>query len=326
MKSVIIGLGIAWVLILPFLPLPLLAQSATREGDFLASDLLAGEMAQWINGLENRPNSVALYATKARAGIGAEFSELLESKVIGALRSSEEVKVIQCFECRTPQLELLEDRLIVKKGASDAKSMRELSGKLGTESLLVMEIYRTKLAIFVQAMLYSASNGDLLASRAFRAPSLQWYESAMLIKLTVGPGVANGGKERVSVSPTDSESEFGVTSSLAILEEIGFGKGGLLLSYHAHAEKGYLGIVAPTLGWRGYFRGSNIYTLKSISLGFAESNNSKGLGGNLGYDVFIGSFTNVGLAASFFGGKGGVKNEAPIRSVISAHIGLNFGF
>lgn len=296
------------------------AEKVTQEGDILASEVTSQGLSNWIGEMNEKPSSVAIFATKAKAGVDADYPELLENRVLGGLKENTDLKVVQCFECRSLQLQMLDDRLVVKKGIVDAKTLQSLGGKLGVETVLVMDVYKTKLALFTQAMLYDVGSGELRASTLIRAPTLGWYESAMLIMFSGGPVVLGGGN--VSSVPEDT---FGAGFNLMVLEEIGFGKGGLGAHAIAHPTKGYLTMIGPVLAWRGYYKGSNIYSLKSIELGLGDTNGAKGIGGRVAYDVFIGSFTNVGL--SFAGVSANSKeSDKPINFAVGLHAGFNFGF
>jgi hypothetical protein len=312
------------LILICFIVLDITTAYAAKEGDLLAAETLANDLKEWVLKAPNRPTSIAIYSTKFKPGVSSDFPEFLETKILSSIREFGEIKVVQCFECRTVQLELLEDHLVVKKGLADQKAMREMAAKLGVDHFLVLDIYKTKLAVFLQAMLYNAATGEVTESQTFRAPSIDWYESAMLINLNFGPGLPSGGKD---YKGKDTE-QFGVTGNLMVLEEIGFGKGGIIANYTSHGQKGYLGMLAPALGWRGYFKGSNLYSLRTLAIGFGESNSTKGLAFNFGYDIFIGSFTTVGFAGTGFLGSATNSDAGsqPITSVLSAHIGFNFGF
>lgn len=281
------------------------------EAEFQAAADLALDVEDWLEGLDPKPASIGIFFIRSNPPLEPSYGEIFE-KEISRVVTERALKLVLCPECRVPQVEVIEDRLIVKKGAPDLEAMRTLAKKYQVDAFLAIELFRTKVNVVAQAHIYQAATAQVIAAETFKAPALDWSESALQILLTVGPAKGSGQGE-------------GMAANLMILEEIGFGKGGLTLGGGGSGEQSML-YVLPTIGWRGRFRSGTIYSLKSLGIGFGGSGGSKGVAARVAYDLFVGSFTNFGIAVAGFGpisqndGGGGRGS-----GFVGVHLGISLG-
>lgn len=313
-------MGSKFICMLVVLVLGSLAQARQpTEADFLAARVISEDFAHWVSGLPNRPSSLGIFYIRTNAPFDMEYASVIESNLVKALQTEPNIQIASCNDCRTPQVEVRDDRLIIKKGAPDNKSLTELGKKLGVDSFLMADVYRTPISVIMNATIYQASSGQVVAAEEFKAPALDWSDSAMLVVINAGPAIVNGGRES-----TTTNNEFQYLASLSVLEEIGFGKGGLALGGVGAASKGNLFYADPTIGWRGHFGKTNIQSLLSVGVGYGYSNNVGGVSGRAAYEIFIGSFTNVGVEAV---GMMPLRNgdSQPIGTAIGLHMGFSLG-
>ena len=296
------------------------AKSPT-EAEFLAASIVADDLAHWVANLPTRPTSLGVFYVRTNAPLDSEFAGALESILVQALQANANLQVSVCAECRTPQVEVREDRLIVRRGAPDQKAFLQFGKLLGVDSFLTVDVYRTPISLMMNATIYQASSGQIVGSEQFRAPAVEWSDSAMQVLIAAGPAFVTGGKT------VDSNTrDFSFSGSLSLLEEIGQGtKGGLTLGGVGAGGQGALLYATPVLGWRGRFGKSGVQTLKSGGLGFGYSNDAGGVAGRLGYDIFVGSFTNIGADVVGLFPVNAPSGARPVNAAFGIHLGFSVG-
>ena len=286
--------------------------SAATEADFATAHQAGSEIADWVAGLDAKPKSLGVFAVRARAPLDDETADLVENATVRALMENKIATVTTCPVCKTKRVEVRGDRLAVDPDAAEIKVLREQAKANGTEAFLVMDVVPARLAVNIAAQLIETASGQPIATKSFKVPSLAWSESATQVLFTLGP--------------TFTDEDVGIVGNALVLQEIGFAKGGLDLGFVNAGARGSLVYLLPTIGWRGDFGASGVHTLKTVGLGYGLSNSTAGLVGRLGYEVFIGSFTNIGIEAS------GLipiqRHEAgkePLSATLTLHIGFALG-
>ena len=291
------------------------------ESDFIAAKVLGTEFADWIRKLEPRPRTMGIFWVNVNPPMEPHYGEVVESEIIAALRAPKIVEVLSCPDCRTPKIEVRGDRLAVKKGIPEIKVFQEMGKQYGVDSFVLIDLYRTKLSVIAQASLYEASTGKILASESFKIAALDFSDAARQVLFTIGPAFVAGGNEG------GDSRDLAFIGNVSVLEEVGFGKGGVTVGGVTSSSKGTLGYVLPTIGWRGRFGASYMYSLTSVGLGYGITNKTTGIGARAAYDLFIGSFTNVGveLVGLVPMQREGEDTQKPIGAVFSLHIGFALG-
>ncbi|MGE4233683.1 MAG: hypothetical protein AB7F43_10170 [Bacteriovoracia bacterium] len=285
------------------------------ESEFLAANLTAEEIAIWIEKIESRPRSVGIFSVRVSTPLESDYGSIIETEVLKQLRSRNLMTVIGCPECKVPRVKVSGDRIVITKGAPELDAFKELGRKLSVESFLVIDVYRTSLSVITNATLYQTSSGEVISAERFKVPALDFSNSAMQFMMLAGPGFTLGGK---SLSPNDSS--FPLLANILILEELGFGKGGLNLGGIFAGDQGSLFYVQPTIGWRGRFGATAISSLFRVGAGFGLQGKDRGASAQITYDIFIGSFTVVGLDAVGF-----VPVRSPNSQSFNGYLGLHMG-
>lgn len=287
------------------------AQAAT-EAAFATARQAGSEIADWISGLEPKPKSLGVFSVRARAPLDQESADLVETATVQSLMEKREPTITTCPVCKTKRVEVRGDRLTVDPDAAEIKALREQAKASGTEAFLVVDLVPARLAVNVAAQLMETSSGQPLATKTFKVPSLAWSESATQVLFTLGP--------------TFTDEDVGIVGNVLVLQEIGFAKGGLDLGFVNAGARGSLVYLLPTIGWRGDFGASGVHTLKTVGLGYGISNTTAGLVGRLGYEVFIGSFTNIGIEASgLIPMQRREAGKEPLSATLTLHIGFALG-
>ena len=62
------------------------------------------------------------------------------------------------------------DKLVVKKGVPDNASLSQLGKKLGVDSFLVLDVFRTRFSLVTEVNLIQASDGQILGTKEIRVP------------------------------------------------------------------------------------------------------------------------------------------------------------
>lgn len=286
-----------------------------EEAEFKAGTTIGDEIAEWIGDLETRPRSVGIFYVHTNYPLDQDFSNIVETEILKGLAERGITKVSSCSECRTPQINVSEDRVVISKGAPDIEHIKQLGKRYPVESFLIVEIYRTKLNLIAQASLYKNPAGDLISAERFSVPALSVQDSSVQFLFTLGSGKMFGG------TAAAGESTSSNSIGLALLEEVGFGKAGL--SLHAIFGSGSIIALCPTLAFRGRFGHSFLSYSINPGLGYAFGGGAKGFAGRASFELFLGSLAVLGADAIYFSPD---KEDASInKGYAGAHIGISLG-
>ena len=263
------------------------------ESDFIGAQLTGEDVSIWLKGLDKQPKSIGIFSVHVHQPLDPEFADVMQNQIQKAMQTETSMRVIVCEECHTPQVQLKGDRLVVTKGAPDLQTMSDYGKKNEVDTFLTVDVYRTKLSMISQISLFDATSGQVLGSTEIKIPAFDLDDSSVQIMVKFGPGIVIGG-DSSSGDGTSSTPPLG--GAVEFLEELGFGKGGVTVG-GAGSSAGSMLFVLPTLAWRGRFGATGMTSLKGVGLGFGKTGDSWGVSAGLSYDVFLGSFTSVGLQA-----------------------------
>lgn len=139
----------------------------------------------------------------------------------------------------------------------------------------------------------------------------------MLVELALGPSSISGG--------TGVRSDiFSLGAHVAVLEEVGFGKAGLVIG-GAGGGAGGLGYVVPTLGWRGRFGSYGVSSLRSLGVGFGFSDEAGGIAVRGAYTLMLGTFTSVGVDVIGLVPLQKPEGRNPVNFAATVFIGITLG-
>lgn len=288
------------------------------EAEFLAASLGGEEISGWIQEFNPRPNSLSIFAVRTKPPLAEDFAGVLETEVYKNLTRLADFRVQSCPDCKTPMLKVAGDRLVITKGTPDIETLKQRGRDAQVEGFLVIETFRTTMAVVIVANLYQTSSGEIIGSKTFRIPALSIGPSASMILVNAGLGLVIGGKSsKAGGAPP-------LSMSIALLEELGFGKGGLTVGGVVTSANGAMAYLMPTLGWRGRFGSSAIYSLSTVGLGYGQAG-AAGVSSRVTYDLMIGSFTNIGLEAVGLVPIQQKKSSKGFAAFAGLHIGFILG-
>jgi len=228
-------------------------------------------------------------------------------------------KVFSCTECRQAQVSVQDDKLILSKGNPDLETFKKLGQNYNTETFLVVDIFRTKLNIVAQAVLYQNATGTVVAAERFTIPAISFSDSSVQVLLTYGLGEIIGTKTNGA-----SSSGFSSAGNLMLLEEVGFGKAGLDLGAVMGANgSGTMIYINPTLAFRGHFGTSGVGWSLMLGAGYGFVGADKGLVARGGYEVYLGQLAVLGAEANYLIGSSGMTSQLP--GYAGFHVGIAFG-
>lgn len=115
------------------------------ESEFTAATLSAEEVAIFFEKLEKKPSNVAIFDVKVNHPLDPSFAEAMEGEVVRVLKDTKAISLVNCPECRSPKLEVRNDKLVIRKGMTDQASMKDLAKELGVDSFLKLEIFERDL-------------------------------------------------------------------------------------------------------------------------------------------------------------------------------------
>lgn len=313
-----------WFKIISFAVATLFVQSAhaasPTEAEILAASITAEDIAHWLEGLSGKPGTIGIYAIRASSPLDQEYGSLLESQVTKEIQSKNIAKIMSCLECRSTQAKVVGDKIVVSKGMADLDTLRDMGKEAGVESFLTINVFRTQYSVISEATLYQVSSGDVIANENFKVPAFELTASAMQLMLVVGPGRVLG--------PTQiNDDSVPFTVNAIALEELGFGKGGLAVGGIFGHSAGKMGYIMPVIGKRSRLGATSLSTLASLGAGFGLTSTKGGVAFRGSYDLFIGTFTVIGLQAAYLVPVNGVKSGSgdSLNGFIGLHLGLALG-
>lgn len=288
---------------------------APEEAEFYASTRLGTDIGHWVANLKNRPTSIAVFAVHAAEPFDGEFTRLIETQTIQELRQEGITRATPCGECRTPQISVEGSDIVIAKGAPDTEAIKRVGRRLSVDSLLVTEVYRTKLSMLASATLYSSTSGEVLGAEKFQTPALNLSDASVQFLVTVGPG-------KPFFSTTSASEGFTTAVNVILLEEVGFGKGGLTVG-GILAPGATLIYLNPTLSLGGRFGSSNMAYAFMLGGGYGFQGSIRGITARGAFEVIFGSWALAGVEVTqFFGARSGLN---PLKTYVGFHVGFSLG-
>src|SRR5688500_6328576 len=117
-----------------------LQRAEAGEGDLLAATETAQDISNWLHKLKNPPKSVCVFSIKLTSSLDSGFSNVIEAELVKYIQSENTIRVVNCPECRTPQLKVKGDRILITKGAPDLSTLIDLGRRQEVESFLSIEV------------------------------------------------------------------------------------------------------------------------------------------------------------------------------------------
>lgn len=288
------------------------------EAEFVAAGTLGDRIGGWIGGLENRPSSVGIFSVHSNAPLDQDYSAIVETEIMKALAKEGVNKVFACTECRSAQVSVQDDKLIISKGNPDLETFKKLGQSYNTETFLVVDIFRTKLNIVAQAMLYQNATGTVVSAERFTIPTISFSDTSVQVLLTYGVGTILGN------NAAGSSAGYSSAGNLMLLEEVGFGKAGLDLGAVLGANgAGTLIFIDPTLAFRGHFGSSGVGWSFMLGAGYGFVGSAKGVVVKGSYEVYLGQLAVLGAEALYLLGSSSVTPTLP--GYAGFHVGIAFG-
>ncbi|MBY0372086.1 hypothetical protein K2X33_15490 [bacterium] len=284
------------------------------ESEFAAAERIGDRIADWIANLERRPTSLGIFSVYPNYPLEQDYSTVVETEIMKSLAERDVQNVISCTECRANQVNLVNDRVVISKGAPDMETLKRIGKNQPVETFLVVEIYRTKLSVLAHAVLYQNPSGVLIAAERFRVTSVSFNDAATQVMLTVGLGKPLG-----AIVATD----WFTSLNLSLLEELGFAKGGLTIG-GVLGTGGTLLYLVPTIALRGRFGSGSVAWLLSMGAGYGMSGSDKGFAFKGGFDLTLGTLAVVGAEVSYMM-PGAAAAPSLLQGFVGVHVGIALG-
>lgn len=280
---------------------------APDQAEFYAAADIGKDIAHWIQNMNPKPKSIAIFNVFANEPFDQDYAALVEAEIIKHLSRQDFDHVSSCSECRTPQIVLEGELLVVRKGMPDAETLKRIGERHPVEAFINVDIYRSSFYVLANAVMFSNPEGQLLSSERFSAPAMSVSTADVQFLVTGGVGKL--------LAPTSTT--YSLAGNLMLVEEMGFAKGGL--SIGAVTGPAMLIYTLPTIAFRGGFGNINLTWQFNMGAGFGLAGGEKGITLRGGLEFFLGSFTVLGLDAIYF------ASDATTPS-FSTYAGLHIGF
>ncbi len=281
-----------------------------EEAEFSAAEKIGEDIADWIAGLERRPTSIGIFNVYSNYPLDGDYSTVIETEIMKSLAANDFQNVVSCTECRANNVSLVNDRVVISKGAPDMEALKRIGKTQPVETFLMVEVYRTKLSVMAHAVLYYNPSGVLISAQRFRVTAVSFSDASTQVILTAGFGSPMG----FTTPPTD----LGTAINLSLLEEMGFAKGGLVVGA-ALGGGGMLMYLCPTIAFRGRFGHGAIAWSLALGGGYGLGGSSRGFVTHNSLDFTLGSLAIVGAEFTYF-----LPTPAAVNS-LTGYMGVHFG-
>lgn len=283
------------------------------EAEFSASREIADDVSDWYQNLPERPQSVTIFSTYSHEPLEQDYSAVLEAEVLKKLAGLGLEHVSSCSECRSPQIMIEGETLFIRKGIPDVETLKKFGEKHPVESFMVLEVYRTKFSILVHATLYKTATGAIIGTEKFSSSALTLNDAEVQLLLTFGAG------KTIGVSQTG----FNYAGNVMLVEELGFGKGGLSIGTVLGGSAGTLIYVNPTLAFYGTFGRRKVTWSTSLGAGFGLLGGVKGVTFRGAYEIFLGSTGIFGVDGIYMLPE--TTTTGSLSGYFGVHLGVAFG-
>lgn len=312
------------------------AQAEVRDRDISGVKLMSADLASWWKSLpEPRPASVSLAWVKVASDIDPALAPLAESVIISELSKIQEiVKVVACFECRTPRVNIKDDQLVVTKGIPDRATLLDLAKAVPTESFLEVDISRNGDSLLTAITLTHMPSGEVVGSELIRIP-----DSATVVRRFELNVRAGARFEINKISGVKVVSPVPIFAEVMILDQITPStKAGISAGAMIFPSSGSYGYAMPTLAWRIQLgrTAMSLMPLVQVGMGLREGPANQiatatdfqliviGGAAAVGLDFYITNNIFIGGAANgFFPLHNFEKNKMGLFG--GAHLGVAFG-
>jgi hypothetical protein len=284
------------------------------EAELNAASIIGERIGDWIEGLEEKPNSISIFSVITSEPLEQDYGSIVETETIKYLSRKHFDSVSSCSECRGNSLIVEGEKLIIRKGAPDKETLERIGAKQQVESFLTIDIYRTGISVMAQAALYKNPGGNVISAEKIRVPAVTMSQASVQLLTTLGIGPVIG-----EVASATS-STFKISPNITLLEELGFGKGGVNIGGVLGATSGILLYLNPTLAFRGRFGLSAVGWSLSMAAGFGLLGTQTGITTRGAFDIYLGSFTVLGFEGVYF------IPQAPVVGSLQGFFGVHLGF
>ncbi len=278
----------------------------------------AGEMLAdwWKSQTIPKPKSIAILSVNVSENLDVNFSKISETIILNSLAKDNITKVVLCHECRSPQITVKDDRLIITKGVPDRQTLIDIAKKLEVESFLSAEVVKTALTLKVQVNVVQVSTGTVVAAETFAVSNVSIGDSSFQFLL--------GGGIHYEITPLAIVPAYlgvPIAGDISWLEQVGkYTKAGINAGGIFLGPSGNFGYIMPTIGWKIRLGRSAFAIYPSIQAGLGLRNYAVGISSGASIDILLGRFFFVGAkSVAFF-----PLHQAQIRK-FSIYPGFHFG-
>lgn len=285
---------------------------APNESEFTAAAEIGDQIGHWVDQQQMKAKRVAIISVITGEPLEQDYASILEANILKRLNVLGFEYAASCSECRSPQLNVEGEVLVIRKGMPDSETMKKMADKIPAEGLLTVDVYRTKLYVMAQANLYRNGTAELIGTERFSAPAVSFEDRDVMFLTTFGGGKVVG----------ITESTYSYTANLMLVEELGIGKGGLSIGGVMSTAGGTLIEVNPTFVYTGRFGGTGFRWAGTLGVGFGMNGSAKGITARGSLEAFLGSWSVVGFEYHYFASD---ATGSAMTGFWGIHIGFSLG-
>lgn len=313
----------------------------TSASDVEAAKSLSQEVGSWWAEMPDpKPKSITILSVRVSENLNSSFASLVESLILEQLikkgPKDDQSRVINCQECKNPQVEVKDDQLIVSKGVPDYETQISIAKKLEVEAFFKIDVVKTYFNMQFNVMVFNAGSSAVFAAKEFSIPNITIGDSSLQIKVSGGVHW-----EYLPKRSSHRFEEFPISLNVMFLENLSAStKAGISFGAMLAAPHGHLGYIMPSLAWRINLGHSAISLSPSVQVGLGyrfitssqvakltlsgekvTSLGSIGATAGLGLDVTLGHYFFFGINNLLF-----LPFKQTTNSELSIYPGLHIGF
>lgn len=284
---------------------PLLASKGESISIQIAVESNADRLAAWVLENQYKIKSLAIFNVQVSHDLDKSNADFFEARFLETLRKDPSLKIVSCRECRSPQIRVAGDQLVIERGGPEKETIQKLAQKYGVQSFIEVYLRKTSTSIVLSAKVFDGNGLEIIDGITLSGAHYEVNDSAFNLIFNIGSGIGVGGDD--DEPPTPFLGEISFVETFDSSHKFGFSVGG------GSVNRRYLAYVAPSMFWKTGQK-TNFNKIWGVGVGVGATDDAWGVLLKGSFDMFYGNL---------FGGGFNLKVLAPLQKEQNAQDLLN---